>query len=77
VLQQVLNTYEVSYTDFYFHAESLADEITKYYHLWGNAGEFNNVLEHYRNITTEDIQRVAKKYFTKDNRVTIIYHPEK
>jgi len=77
VLQQVLNTYEVSYTDFYFHAESLADEITNYYHLWGDAGEFNNVLEHYSTITTEDIQRVAKKYFKKDNRVTIIYHPEK
>lgn len=77
VLQQVLNTYEVNYTDFYFHSESLADEITKYYHQWGDAGAFNNVLEHYSNITTEDIQRVAKKYFTKDNRVTIIYHPEK
>ncbi len=77
ILQQVLNTYEVSYTDFYFHAESLADMITNYYHFWGNANEFNNAIEHYTSITPKDIQRVAKKYFNKDNRVTIIYHPEK
>lgn len=77
VLQQVLNAFEVNYTDFYFHAESLADMITNYYHLWGDASEFNNAIEHYTSITSEDIQRVARKYFTKDNRVTIIYHPEK
>lgn len=77
VLQQVLNTYEVNYTDFYFHAESLADQITNYYHFWGNASEFTNVVNHYTSITAEDIQRVAKKYFNKDNRVTIIYHPAK
>lgn len=77
VLQQVLNVFEVSYTDFYFHAESLADQVTNFYHFWGDASEFNNVIEHYTSITSEDIQRVAKKYFNKDNRVTIIYHPEK
>ncbi len=77
VLQQVINTFEVGYTDFYFHAESLADMITNYYHFWGDANEFNNVIEKYTSITAKDIQRVAKKYFNKDNRVSIIYHPEK
>lgn len=77
VLQQVINGFETGYIDFYFHAESLADLITNYYHFWGDANEFNNIIERYTSITAEDIQRVAKKYFYKDNRVTIIYHPEK
>lgn len=77
VLQQVINSFEVGYTDFYFHAESLADMITNYHHFWGDANEFNNVIEKYTSITAKDIQRVAKKYFNKDNRVSIIYHPEK
>jgi len=77
ILEQVLNSYEIGYTDYYFHSESLADEITRYYHFWGNASEFNNAINHYMSIKQEDIQRVAKKYFNKNNRVTIIYHPEK
>jgi predicted Zn-dependent peptidase len=77
LLQKVLNSFEAGYTDFYFHAESLADEITRYHHLWGNANEFNGVINKYLNITPEDIQRVANKYLNIDNRVTIIYHPEK
>jgi len=77
VLQLIINGFETGYTDFYFHSRSLANMITDYYHFWGDASEFNNIIEHYTSITTEDIQRVAKKYFNKDNRVTIIYHPEK
>lgn len=75
-LQKVLNIFEVAHTDSYFHNETMADMLTNYYHIWGNARKFNNVIEDFTSITAEDIQRVAKQYLDPQNRTTIIYYPE-
>ncbi|MEO1256887.1 MAG: insulinase family protein, partial [Bacteroidota bacterium] len=53
-------------------AESLAD----YHVYYGNADLINNEIERYMAVTKEDIQRVAKKYLTPDNRVTLYYLPK-
>ncbi len=50
-------------------AQSLA-----YYHLWyGDAGRINRELEAYREVTKEDLQRVARTYLKKDGRNTLHY----
>ena len=76
-LDGVLNAFESGFTDQYFHAESLAQEISSYYLLWSNTAEFNEVLKRYREIKPDDIRRVANKYFNPDNRIIIIYNPAK
>jgi zinc protease len=53
-------------------AETLADN-----HVYkGSAGLINNQLEKYLSVTKDDIQRVAKKYLTKDARVILYYLPK-
>ncbi len=53
-------------------AESLAD-----YHVYfKDANLINSEIERYMAVTKEDIQRVAKKYLTPKNRVTLYYLPK-
>ena len=52
--------------------ESLAD-----YHVYfGNANLINTELERYMKVTVADMQAVAKKYFTKNNRLVLYYLPD-
>ncbi|SNS96757.1 Predicted Zn-dependent peptidase [Ekhidna lutea] len=53
-------------------AESLAD----YHVYYGDANLINSEIERYMAVTKEDIKRVAKKYLTPDNRVTLYYLPK-
>ena len=53
-------------------AESLAD----YHTYYGDANYINTEIERYRSVTREDIQRVAKQYLVKDNRVVLRYLPK-
>lgn len=53
-------------------AETLADN-----HVYkGSADLINKQLEKYLSVTKDDIQRVAKKYLTKDARVILYYLPK-
>ncbi len=53
-------------------AESLAD----YYVYDGDANLINTEIERYRAVTREDIQRVAKEFLNKENRVSLFYMPK-
>ncbi|MCE3294724.1 MAG: peptidase [Crocinitomicaceae bacterium] len=53
-------------------AENLADSHT----YRGNANMVNSQLDKYLSVTRDDIQRVAKKYFTKNSRVILYYLPK-
>ena len=53
-------------------AESLAD----YHTFYNDANYINTEIERYRNVTRESIQRVAKKYLIKENRVVLSYLPK-
>jgi predicted Zn-dependent peptidase len=75
-LKRFINSFENGYTDFYFDNKTIADQLTNYHLLWGNANLFNNIIESYTGITPADIQRVAKKYLNSNNCITIIYYPE-
>lgn len=53
-------------------AESLAD-----YHMYfGSADLINTEIDRYMKVTREDIQRVAKKYYSENNRITLYWLPK-
>ena len=53
-------------------AESLAD----YSVYYGDPNLINTELQRYMKVTRQDIKRVADKYLTKENRVTLYYLPK-
>jgi len=46
------------------------------YTFYGNTGLVNTEFSNYQKVTREDIQRVANKYFTKNNRLIVYYLPK-
>lgn len=48
-----------------------------YYELLEDANLINVEIDHYNRITAEDIQRVAKEIFTKENSAVLYYKPKK
>lgn len=54
----------------------IAETLANYEMYYGDANLINTELERYMKVTREDIQRVAKKYFTKENRVVLFYLPQ-
>ena len=53
--------------------QGLAQNLANYHVYFGSADLVNTELERYRKVTRDDIQRVAKQYLTKDNRVVLTY----
>ncbi len=44
--------------------------------FYNDPGRINTVAEMYQKVTREDVQRVAKKYFTVENRTVVITLPQ-
>ena len=53
----------------------IAPSLANYHMFFGDANLINTEIDKYLAVTKEDIQRVAKKYYNKDNRITLIYLP--
>lgn len=53
----------------------IAHNLCKYKTFLDDASLINLEIKRYQKVTREDLQRVAKKYFTKDNRVVLHYLP--
>lgn len=54
----------------------IANSLARYYMLLDNTDLINNEIDRYNAVTIEDIQRVAKKYLSKNNRVVLYYLPK-
>lgn len=74
--QKLRNSIE---SDFIYNFNStigIAENLANYHMYFGDANLINTELERYLKVTKEDIQRVAKKYFVKENRVVLYYLPK-
>jgi predicted Zn-dependent peptidase len=56
--------------------QGIAESLANYHTYFGEANLINTEIDRYMKVTREDIQRVAKKYYTKDNRVVLYYLPK-
>jgi predicted Zn-dependent peptidase len=56
--------------------QGIAESLANYHTYFGNTNLINTEIDRYMKVTREDIQRVAKKYFSKNNRVVLFYLPK-
>jgi predicted Zn-dependent peptidase len=56
-------------------AMNKAEALQSHMYYEGNLEKVNSEIGDYMAVTTEDIIRVAKKYFTKENRTVVIANP--
>lgn len=54
----------------------IVENLATNYTYFRNTNLINTELSKYTKITKEDLQRVAKKYFTKENRLVVYYLPK-
>jgi predicted Zn-dependent peptidase len=54
----------------------IAESLANYEVYFGDANLINTEIDRYMKVTKEDIQRVAKEYFRKENRVVLYYLPK-
>ena len=72
-LQKLKNQVEAEFVSGYTRVVGIAESLANYHMYKGDANLINTEIEKYLKVTPQDIQRVAKKYFTKDNRVVLYY----
>ncbi|MEM1219076.1 MAG: pitrilysin family protein [Bacteroidota bacterium] len=54
----------------------VAESLANYHMYFGDANLINTEINRYMEVTREDIQRVANKYFVPTNRVVLYYLPK-
>lgn len=54
----------------------IAENLANYEMYFGDANLINNEIDRYMKVTREDIRNAARKYFSKNNRVTLHYLPK-
>lgn len=54
----------------------VAESLANYHMYFGSADLINTEIDRYMKVTREDIQRVAKQYFSKNNRITLHWLPK-
>ncbi len=54
----------------------IVENLANYHVYFGNTNLINTELERYMKVTIADMQNVAKKYFTKSNRLVLYYLPD-
>jgi len=75
-LQKLKNQMESQFVQQASSAVGIAETLANYHTYFGDANLINTEIDRYLKVTKEDIQRVAKTYFTKENRVVLYYLPK-
>ncbi|MBS9768231.1 MAG: insulinase family protein [Flavobacteriaceae bacterium] len=74
--QKIQNKFESNYVSSNSGVENIANSLARYYMLYKDINLINNEIGIYRNITKEDIRRVAKKYLNPNQRLELEYLPK-
>lgn len=74
--QKIKNQVESQFVQQNSSMVGIAEQLANYHVYYGNTNLINTEIERYMKVTREDIQRVAKKYLTNDNRVVLHYLPK-
>ncbi|PRY14879.1 putative Zn-dependent peptidase [Pontibacter ummariensis] len=74
--QKLRNQVESNFVQQNSTVAGIAESLANYHVYYDDANLINTELQRYLNVTKDDIQRVAKKYLTKDNRVVLHYLPK-
>lgn len=75
--QKIRNSFENDFISSNSTVAGIAENLANNHMYMGNANLINTELAKYMAVTREDIQRVAKKYFTQNARVILYYLPKK
>jgi len=73
---KVQNQVESSFVQGNASMAGIAESLANYHVYFGDANLINTEIEKYRDVTREDIQRVAQKYLDANKRVKLIYLPK-
>ncbi len=74
--QKLRNQVENDFISANSRVVGIAESLANYHTYFGDANLINTEIERYLAVTREDIRRVARKYFTKNNRVALTYLPK-
>ncbi|MFL1894662.1 M16 family metallopeptidase [Aquimarina sp. 2-A2] len=74
--QKLNNQFENDFVNANSSIQGIANSLARYHTLYGDTNLINKEIEIYRSITREDIQRVAKAYLNKNQRLNLDYLPE-
>ncbi len=73
--QKLRNQIEANAISGYSTMAGIAESLANYEMYQGDANLINTETERFMQVTREDIRRVAKEYYTLDNRVTLYWIP--
>ncbi|HCQ15040.1 MAG TPA: peptidase M16, partial [Cryomorphaceae bacterium] len=75
--EKVLNQLENDFISRNSTMAGIAESLANYHVYYGDANLINTEIKKYREITREDLQRVANTYLVNSNRVVLYYLPKK
>ncbi len=73
--QKLQNTFDNQFVNSNSSIEGIAENLAKFYLLYGDIKLINSQVEQYHSITREEIRDVAKKYLNPNQRLILDYVP--
>ena len=73
--QKLQNTFDNQFVNSNASIEGIAENLAKFYMLYGDIKLINSEIELYHSITREEIREVAKKYLNPNQRLILDYVP--
>lgn len=74
--EKIRNQFENQLVSSNSSVAGIAENLAQNYMYFGSTELINKQMERYMSVTREDIQRVAKKYLTQNNRIILYYLPK-
>ncbi|WP_185877926.1 M16 family metallopeptidase [Blattabacterium cuenoti] len=75
-LDKQMNFFEKGFIYDNYFMSGIASNLSHYHLYYKNTNLINTIMNHYKNVTILDVQKVANKYLNKTNRVCLYNIPE-